>query len=106
MRTVVSVFFSSAKAAIRLLIIEGASPLVGSSTSTSLRGSTIAREIASICFWPPESSPAGRCQNFLSASKKRKIHSRRASSSGPLRAASARFSFTVRPAKIPIDSGT
>src|SRR5258706_281235 len=66
---IVVVFLSSANAAIRLLMIEGARPLVGSSTSTSFLGSTIAREIDSICFWPPERFPAGRCQNFFSASK-------------------------------------
>jgi hypothetical protein len=56
---VVSVSFSSRKAAIRLCTMAGARPLVGSSTSSSLRGSTIARAIATICFWPPERFPAG-----------------------------------------------
>ena len=37
----------------------GARPLLGSSISISARGSTMARATASICFWPPESLPAG-----------------------------------------------
>ncbi len=43
----------------------GASPLVGSSTSSSRHGSTIARAMATICFWPPERFPAGMFQNLL-----------------------------------------
>ncbi|MNC87692.1 hypothetical protein D3C83_34400 [compost metagenome] len=103
---VVSVFFSSANASIRLLMIAGARPLVGSSISTSFLGSTMAREMDSICFWPPESRPAGSCQNCFMGGKKRKIQSSLFSSGGPLRAASTRFSRTVRPAKMPMDSGT
>ena len=45
--------------------IAGARPLVGSSISSSLRGSTIARAIDSICFWPPDSVPARDSQNLL-----------------------------------------
>jgi len=57
-RMVVLVSFSSRKAAIRLWMMAGARPLVGSSTSRSFLGSTIARAIATICFWPPERFPA------------------------------------------------
>ena len=83
----------------------GARPLVGSSISSSARGSTMARAIDSICFCPPESAPARDSQNFLSAGKKPKIQARRPSSSGPSRAPSTRFSFTERSEKIAIVSG-
>jgi hypothetical protein len=48
-----------AKASIRLLMMAGARPLLGSSISSSSRGSTMARATASICFCPPDSLPAG-----------------------------------------------
>ena len=57
--TVVSVFFSSRSAVMRFCTMAGARPLLGSSISNRRRGSTIARAMASICFWPPESLPAG-----------------------------------------------
>jgi hypothetical protein len=41
----------------------------------------MARATASICFCPPDSLPAGCSQNFFSAGKKPKIHSRRTVSS-------------------------
>ena len=41
-------------------MIAGARPLVGSSIRISRRGSMMARAIDSICFCPPDSSPAGR----------------------------------------------
>ncbi|MNO00666.1 hypothetical protein D3C81_2205970 [compost metagenome] len=70
----------------------------------------MARAIASICFWPPDSLPAGCSQNFFSAGKKPKIHSKRAVSSWlaffAWRAASRMFSFTDRSAKMPMFSGT
>ena len=66
-----SVRFSSLNASIMLAMIAGARPLLGSSTSSSWRGSTMARAIASICFCPPESLPAEECQNFFSAGKRR-----------------------------------
>ena len=65
-------------------MIAGARPLVGSSISSSSRGSTIARAIDSICFCPPDSEPARDSQNFFSAGKKPKIQASRASSSGPV----------------------
>jgi hypothetical protein len=40
-------------------MMAGARPLLGSSISSSARGSTMARATASICFCPPESLPAG-----------------------------------------------
>ena len=90
-----------------LAMIAGARPLVGSSISSSFLGSTMAREIASICFWPPERLPAGSCQNFFIAGKKPEdpveALPRRAARA---RAASTRFSCTVRPAKMPMVSGT
>ena len=64
--------------------IAGERPLVGSSISSNSRGSTIARAIDSICFWPPDSAPARDSQNFLSAGKKPKIQARRASFSGAI----------------------
>ena len=74
------------------------------------RGSMIARDTASICFWPPESLPAGWFQNFSTAGKSLKIHFSRVSSicSAFLapRAASSMFSFTVRSEKMPMFSGT
>ena len=81
--------FRARKASIMLRTITGARPLVGSSTSSSRRGSAMARAIASICFWPPERLPAGRFQKRLSAGKRPKIQSRRSASTGPLRAASS-----------------
>jgi hypothetical protein len=50
---------SCRSAATRLSTIAGARPLLGSSISSSRRGSIIARATASICFCPPESLPAG-----------------------------------------------
>ena len=85
--------------------IAGASPLVGSSMSNSSRGSTMARTIDSICFWPPDKAPARDSQNFFSGGKKPKIQARRASSSGPSRAPSTRFSLTERSEKTAIVSG-
>ena len=58
-RMVVLCAFSWRKASIRLLMIDGARPLLGSSISSSSRGSTMARATASICFCPPDSLPAG-----------------------------------------------
>lgn len=66
----------------------------------------MARAMASICFWPPESVPAAWFQNFFSAGKKPKIHSSRAVSGSPARAARRRFSRTVRSEKMPMFSGT
>ena len=54
----------------------------------------------------PERLPAGRSQNFFIGGKKRKMVSSRSPAGGPERAASTRFSRTVSPAKMPIDSGT
>src|SRR5205085_516032 len=102
--------FSCANASIMLLMIAGASPLLGSSTISSSRGSTIARATASICFCPPESLPAGWFQNFSTAGNSEKIHCRRWGSIWPAffaqRAASSMFSFTVRSPKMPMFSGT
>ena len=88
----------------------GARPLLGSSISSSRRGSMMARATASICFCPPESLPAGCSQNLRSAGKNPKIHSSRAVSSwlalAAPRAASRMFSFTDRSAKMPMFSGT
>ena len=107
---VVSVCLSSRNAEIMFWMIAGASPLLGSSISSSRRGSTMARATASICFCPPDSSPAGCCQNFFIAGKREKTHSRRLASISSARAAprAARtmFSATVRSAKIPMFSGT
>jgi hypothetical protein len=58
-RMVVFCAFSSRKASIRLWMIDGARPLLGSSIRISARGSTMARATASICFCPPDSLPAG-----------------------------------------------
>ena len=66
----------------------------------------MARATASICFWPPDRSPAGSIQNRFSASKRPKIQSSRFWSIGPERAARTRFSCTVRSAKIAMLSGT
>ncbi len=60
-----------------LPMMAGARPLVGSSISSSLRGSTMARAIDSICFCPPDSTPAASDQNFSSAGNRPKIQSRR-----------------------------
>ena len=87
-------------------MIAGARPLVGSSTSSRSLGSTMAREIASICFCPPERLPARAFQNLWMAGKRVKIHSSRFASNASSRAASTRFSRTVRPAKMPMFSGT
>jgi hypothetical protein len=90
----------------RLDLVEaGESPLVGSSISNNSRGSTMARAIDSICFWPPERAPARDSQNFLSAGKKPKIQARRPSSSGPSRAPRTRFSLTERSENTAIVSG-
>ena len=97
---------SSRNASIIAWMMAGASPFVGSSTSRSFLGSTIAREMASICFCPPERLPAKACQNFFIAGNSAKMRSRRCSSRGPARAASSRFSRTVSPAKMPMFSGT
>ena len=72
--------FSWAKASIMLLMMLGARPLLGSSTISSRRGSTMARATATICFCPPESLPAGWFQNFSTAGNSVKIHFNRASS--------------------------
>ena len=91
-------------------MIDGARPLLGSSISSSARGSTIARATASICFCPPDSLPAGYSQNFFSAGNSPKIQSSRFASSCSARcaarAASSMFSFTVRSVKMPMLSGT
>ncbi len=87
-------------------MIAGARPLVGSSISKRRRGSTMARAIDSICFWPPDSVPARDSQNFFKAGKKPKIHSTRPESSARSRAASTRFSLTLRSEKTAIVSGT
>jgi hypothetical protein len=106
-RMVVSgVFFSSRNASIMLPMIAGARPLVGSSIRNSLRGSMMARAIESICFCPPESTPAASDQNLSSAGNRPKIQRSRVSSIGPERAAKRRFSRTVRSAKMPMFSGT
>ena len=84
----------------------GARPLVGSSTSSSFFGSTMARAIATICFWPPDRFPAGWFQNLRRAGKKPQIQSTRAASSGPLRAASTMFSRTVSSENTAMFSGT
>ena len=76
-RMVVCAALSSRKAAIMFWMIAGARPLLGSSISSSLRGSTMARETASICFCPPLSLPAGWFQNFFMAGNRPKIHSSR-----------------------------
>ena len=55
----------SAKHSISATTIAGARPLVGSSISSSLRGSTMARAIDSICFCPPDSAPARDSQKRL-----------------------------------------
>ncbi len=93
-----------------LLMIAGARPLLGSSMISSSRGSTMARDTASICFCPPESLPAGWFQNFSTAGNSEKIHFRRSSSIWPAclapRAASSMFSLTVRSEKMPMFSGT
>ena len=86
--------------------IAGAMPLVGSSIRMRRRGSTTARAIESICFCPPESTPAGWFQNVFKAGKKPKIQSSRAAGGGPSRAARIMFSRTVRSAKTPMLSGT
>jgi hypothetical protein len=80
--------------------------LVGSSIRSSRRGSMMARAIDSICFCPPERLPARDSQNRLSAGKNPKIHARRVSSGAPSRAASTRFSFTVRSENTAMVSGT
>ena len=98
--------FTSAKHSTSALMIAGARPLVGSSIRSSLRGSMKARAKDSICFCPPDSVPARDSQNLLSAGKKPKIQSSRASSVGPSRAASTRFSFTVRSENTAMVSGT
>jgi len=98
--------FSSRKAAIIASMMAGASPLVGSSMRISRRGSRMARAIDTICFWPPDSTPAGCVQKVFSAGKNEKIHSIRAMSSGASRAASNMFSRTDRSAKTPMLSGT
>ena len=98
--------FSSRKASIMWAMMAGARPLVGSSIRSSRRGSMMARATASICFWPPDRWPAGSCQKRFSASKRLKIQSSRFGSGGPARAASTRFSCTVRSAKIAMLSGT
>jgi hypothetical protein len=84
----------------------GLLPLVGSSVRNSLRGSMTARAIESICFCPPDRNPAGSDQNVLSAGNSPNTHRSRAASMSPARAASSRFSRTVRSAKIPMFSGT
>src|SRR5205085_7363871 len=73
-RMVTPLAFNCAKASIMLLMIAGARPLLGSSMISSSRGSTMARDTASICFWPPDSLPAGWLQNFSMAGKRWKIH--------------------------------
>ena len=89
-----------------LTMIAGANPLVGSSISSSFRGSMMARAIESICFCPPDSTPAASDQNFSSAGKSPKIQRRRRWSMSPSRDASSRFSRTVRSANTPMFSGT
>ena len=89
-----------------LSMMAGAMPLVGSSIRISVRGSMMARAIDSICFCPPDSTPAGCVQKRFSAGKKPKIQSSRAESGGPLCAARIMFSCTVRSANTPMDSGT
>lgn len=96
----------SAKHSISAPMIAGASPLVGSSISSSWRGSMMARAIDSICFCPPDSEPARDSQNFRSAGKKPKIQSSRAVSIACSRAARIRFSLTVRSENTAIVSGT
>ena len=76
-RIVTPVRLISRRQSIGAPMIAGARPLVGSSISSSRRGSTIARAIDSICFWPPDSVPARDSQNFRKAGKKPKIHSTR-----------------------------
>ena len=60
--------------------------------------------------WPPESLPAGYNQNFFRAGNRPNSHSSRAvsicSTVRALRAASSRFSRTVRSLKMPMFSGT
>ena len=109
-RIVVFWRLSSPKASMRLRMIDGARPLLGSSMRISARGSTMARATASICFCPPLSLPAGYSQNFFSAGNRPKIQSSRCVSSSPAwrarRAASTMFSLTVRSVKMPMLSGT
>ncbi len=104
-RIVTPVALISSRHSISEPTIAGARPLVGSSIKSSLRGSTMARAIDSICFCPPDSAPARDSQNFLKAGKKPKIHVRRFSSSGPSRAPSTRFSLTERSENTAIVSG-
>ena len=110
-RIVTPLALSWAKASIMLLMMAGARPLLGSSTISSSRGSTMARATASICFWPPESLPAGWFQNFSTAGNSEKIHCSRClvdlrRALRAERAASSMFSFTVRSEKMPMFSGT
>ena len=66
----------------------------------------MARAIASICFCPPESAPAASDQNFSKAGNRPNTHFSRSGSISPSRAASTRFSRTVRSEKMPMFSGT
>ena len=99
--------FSSRNAAIMLAMMAGARPLVGSSIRNSLRGSMMARAIDSICFWPPDSTPAASDQNFSSAGNRPKIHAqprrRRSARSAPpaadFRAPSGRRRCPCSPAR-------
>mmetsp|Transcript_1391 Transcript_1391/g.4076 ORF Transcript_1391/g.4076 Transcript_1391/m.4076 type:complete len:91 (+) Transcript_1391:303-575(+) len=88
----------------------GARPLLGSSITSSSRGSISARAIATICFWPPLSLPAGCCQKVFSAGNRPNSQSSRCASRSARRlaerAASSRFSATVSAPKMPMVSGT
>ena len=88
-------------------MIAGASPLVGSSISSSLRGSIDGAGDREHLLLPARQRAGRRAARISSAREKVRRSTPGASSSiGPLRAASTRFSRTVRSAKMPIVSGT
>ena len=89
-----------------LRMMAGARPLVGSSIRISSRRSMMAREIASICFCPPDSAKACLLQNFSIAGNSANTRPSRSSSNCPLVEASRMFSSTVSPPKMPMFSGT
>ena len=89
--------------------ISGARPSVASSRISSAGLVSSARPIASICCSPPDSKLPGLCQRSLQARKQLAAHgpgSTRHARRRCLRAATSRFSRTVRFGKIRRPSGT
>ena len=109
-RIVVAARFSSRSAAIRLLMIAGARPLLGSSISSSSRGSTMARAIAEHLLLPARQLAGRMVPELL----QRREEAEQPFEPGAVdllgvrapRAASSMFSRTVRSAKMPMFSGT